>query len=166
MVANKLTSHTQLLASAESTDGVLDRNQLALADKNEPAAQPGLTPDTEEPVQARQGAGVSKEPPQPVEPDTARSAQDGQVQRKLLRKFATISGYTRSLANLVLCVKKDTHQMLLMLRLWWFVLKLSQKLFPIKNCRQMLLTNVRGVWGTKNRMSPGQLDSHINLASN
>ena len=52
-VAGKLTSHTQLLASAELTDGVFGRNQLAKADKNEPAAQPGLTPDTEEPVQAR-----------------------------------------------------------------------------------------------------------------
>ena len=104
VVAGKLTSHTQLLASAELTDGVFDRNQLALADKNEPAAQLRLTPDTEKPVQARPGVGISKEPPQSVEPEAARSAQDGQVQRKILQKFATISGYTRSLANLVLCV--------------------------------------------------------------
>ena len=162
MVAGKLTSHTQLLASAESTDGVFDRNQLTLAYKSEPAVQLGLTPDTEKPVQARPGVGISKEPPQSVEPE---AAQDGQVQRNILQKFATISGYTRSLANLVLCVKKDTHQVLLMLRLWWNVLKLSQELFPIKNCRQMLLTNVRGVLGTKTIGDLPQ-DSHINLTSN
>ena len=79
------------------------------------------------------------------------------MSRKILEKFATISGYTRVAANLVLCIKKNAHQGLLMLRIWWSVLRQSQELFPVKNCRQMLLTKVRGVLGTRNRMSPTQL---------
>ena len=172
MVAGKLTSHTQLLGSAGSTDGVFDTNQLMLADQNkgEPAEQLGITPDTGKPVQGRPAVGISEEPPQSVEPVAAKPAHNGQVQRKILQKFATISGYTRSLTNLVLCIKKDAHQVLLMLRIWWNVLRQSQELFPVKNCRQMLLTKVRGVLGTKKKNGPWTIsdvpqDSHINLTS-
>ena len=130
---------------------------LADQNKSDPADQLGLTPDTGKPVQARPAVGISEEPPQSVEPVAAKPAHNGQVQTKILQKFATISGYTRSLTNLVLCIKKDAHQVLLMLRIWWNVLRQSQELFPVKICRQMLLTKVRGVLGTKNRMSPGQI---------
>ena len=121
MVAGKLTSHAQRLSSSRLADCVSDTKQLMLADRNEieKAAQPGTAysgdaPGTYKQVQGQPGLGTSKQPLQSVGLVAAKGEHNGQVSRNILERFATISGYIRTASNLVLCIRKNAHQSLLM----------------------------------------------------
>ena len=80
-----------------------------------------------------------------------------------MEKFSNISGFCRAASNLIMCIRSNAHQTLLMLRVWWSVLQQSQQMYPPKHCRQQLLTTCRGVLGTHNRMSNHQLVTYHRL---
>ena len=168
MVADKLTLHAQRLSPAGLADKLDDAKQL-LADQIETGTTGQLhgalncdALNTREPVQHQAGLETTGQPLQSVQLLVAKG-EYGQVSRKILEKFACISTYTKAARNLLMCIKKDAHQGLMMLRIWWSVLRQSQELFPIKGCKQMLLTKVRGVLGTRNRMSLTQLVTYHKL---
>ena len=140
IVAGKLVSHTQRLSSAELADGISDSSQLMLAvdQSMKPAnqlsgADSGNAPKSVEPVPGQPGPNVSGQLGQSaVSVAVEKPVQYAQVSRKIREKFSHISGFCRAASNLIMCIRPNAHQTLLMLRVWWSVLQQSQEMYPPK----------------------------------
>ena len=170
MTAGKLVSHAKSL-SPELADGLADSDQLmpAVGQDREPAASQLTGADSGDasrsagPVPMQSGLSTDQ-PGQSADSAAVREpVQYAQPSRKIMMRFSNISGFCKAARNLIACIRPQTHRSLLMLRIWWAVLQQSQAQFPPKQCKQQMLTTVRGVLGTRNRMTNQQLVTYHKL---
>ena len=142
MVAGKLVSHTKRLSPAVLADRMDDNDQLLLAVSQDsgpgPASQlagagSGNAPRSAELVPVQPGLNTTDQLGQSaVDAAVKKPVHCAQISRKIMEKFANISGFCRAAKNLIMCIRPQSHPTLLMLRIWWSVLQQSQSQFPPK----------------------------------